>query len=85
MFAVAWGSGLSDSYQNSSPLSKGLTLLLIVLQAPVALIQWLVIKSHPETHAGLGVQYLVLLGMVWSAAVGWLASVVKRQTENIQE
>jgi len=85
MFAVAWGSSLSDSYQNSSPLSQGLTLLLIALQAPVALIQWLVIKSHPQTHDGLGVQYLALLGIFWSATFGWLISVVERRTKHKQE
>jgi ATP/ADP translocase len=85
MFAVAWGSGLSDSYQSSSAFSKGLTLLPVISQAPIALIQWLVIKSHPETHTGLGVQYLVLLGMIWSAVVGWLVRVVSGRTGNTQK
>jgi hypothetical protein len=81
LFVSAWGSSLSDSYQTSSPFSEALTLLLLILQAPVALTQWLIIKNHPQTHTGLEMQYLILLGASWSAALGWLISILRRKIE----
>src|SRR5262245_13938282 len=85
VFAAASGSSLSDSYQIPSPLLKALTSLLLILQAPVALIQWLIINNHSETHTGLGLQYLVLLGAIWSAMLGCLVSALKRKLRIIRE
>jgi hypothetical protein len=79
VFYEAWGSGLSDSFQSDSAVTRGLTCFLVILQAPVAFIQWVVIKNSPQTHTGLGLQFLILLAAVWSATFGWLLATSYRK------
>ena len=78
-FAQAWGGALSDSYHEESDLPN---VLLIVLEAPVALIQSIAVRIHSHTHQGLDLASLFLLACVWSISFGWLfASIYKKCTE----
>lgn len=79
VFTVAFGQGLSDSYQEESPLQSILTLILTVLEAPIALVQWIATKYHPQAHTGLPLSCLVCLGALWSIAFGWLSAMFYRQ------
>jgi hypothetical protein len=72
-FAEAWGTALSDSYNGEPGRLDG---LLYLLEAPVALIQWIVIRCHPQSHTGLGLAGLFLIAVVWSAGFGWISAVL---------
>jgi len=76
-FAVAWGSALSDVYHGDAGLGL-FALLLIVLQAPVALIQWLVIHASADGKTGLHIPGLVLLAMPSSLIYGYVIAFLFR-------
>jgi len=75
-FISFWGSALSDSYQQSSGDSGA---SLIFWEAPVALIQWIAIKYHPQTHAGLNLGVLFFLACIWSAVFGWASAALYKK------
>ena len=77
VFATGWGSALSDSY-SPAPTIGIFSLMLIILQAPVALAQWVLIRiSNDQT--GLGLDSLISLGVLWSLLVGVLFAQLTRK------
>jgi hypothetical protein len=77
-FAIAWGTALSDSYHGDSGLGF-LTFFLIVLQAPVALIQWLVAHFSADGKTGLQIPAIVLLAMPSSLIYGYGIAILFRR------
>jgi hypothetical protein len=75
-FAFAWGAGLSDSYSSNSSLSF-FTIILVLLQAPVALVDFAVI--HLGSHrTSLPAEALVLLAVPSSLLYGYVISYLWR-------
>jgi hypothetical protein len=50
--------------------------LLILLEAPVALIQWIAIKKHTQTDTGLNFSMLLVMAFCWSVILGWASAVL---------
>lgn len=78
-FAGAMGQALSDGPESASSIPNILALIVGILEAPVALIQWAVIKAHPQTNTGLDFQTLFLIACVWSAVFGWISAVLYKK------
>jgi len=70
-FAAAWGSALSDAYHGGAGLGL-FGFLLVILQAPVALVQWLAIHASTDGKTGLQLPALVLLAMPSSLIYGYV-------------
>src|SRR5215204_4866624 len=70
-FAMAWGRALSDSYNGDDRLGL-FPVLVVVLQAPVALVQWLAIHFSGDGKTGLRMAALVFLGMPSSLLYGYV-------------
>ena len=65
------GSGLSDSYHGDQGLGF-FTFILVILQAPVAIIQWLVGHFSSDGKTGLPAGALAVLAMLSSLAYGYI-------------
>jgi hypothetical protein len=78
VFAVAWGAALSDSYNGDNGLGF-FAILLVVLQAPVALVQWLVVRVSADGKTGLPITTLVFLGMPSSLLYGYVIAFLSRR------
>jgi hypothetical protein len=76
-FAAAWGSGLSDTDHGDG--GSGLFgFILLVLQAPVALVQWLAMRASADGKTGLQIPTLVLLAMPSSLLYGYVIAFLFR-------
>jgi hypothetical protein len=69
--------GLSDVYHGDAGLGL-FGFLLVVLQAPVALIQWLAIHASPDGKTGLQIPGIVLLAMPSSLIYGYVIAFLFR-------
>jgi hypothetical protein len=76
-FAMAWGRALSDAYNGDDRWGL-FPVLFVVLQAPVALIQWLAIHWSADGKTGLRLAALVFLGMPSSLLYGYVIAFVSR-------
>lgn len=75
MLMAGAASGLSDApHHGDSSQGDFLASALAILQAPVALAQWIAIKCHPDTHTGLPIRLLIFFAMIWSVVFGVLAA-----------
>jgi hypothetical protein len=75
LFMVGFGAALSDSYHPDPLWFTGLSWLLYVLEAPVAIAVWLSHRIAPSSHPTFAL-YLGL-GVVWSLVVGYVFSYVR--------
>ena len=76
-FAAAWGSALSDTYHGDAGLGL-FGFLLVILQAPVAFVQWLVIHASADGKTGLQIPTLVLLAIPSSLIYGYVIAFLFR-------
>jgi hypothetical protein len=76
-FAVASGAALSDSYNGDNRWGL-FPVLVVILQAPVALVQWLAIHLSADGKTGLRMAALVFLGMPSSLLYGYVIAFVSR-------
>jgi hypothetical protein len=76
-FTAAWGAAMSDAYHRDDNLGL-FSFLLVILQAPVALIQWLVIHSSADGKTGLHIPAIVLLAMLSSLIYGYAVAFLFR-------
>ena len=72
-FAVAWGWGQSDA--GLGPYG----FILVVLQAPVALIQWLVVHWSIDGKTGLEIPALALAAIPSSLIYGYVIALLFRR------
>ena len=70
-FAAAWGSGLSDAYHGEGGLGL-FGFVLVVLQAPVALIQWIAAHASADGKTGLQIPAILLLAIPSSLLYGYV-------------
>ena len=72
MLVAGAASGLSDA-PHGEPAGLGLVVCLVfVLQAPVALVQWIAMKMSPSGEVGLDMSTLALLALFSSLGYGYL-------------
>jgi hypothetical protein len=72
MLVGAAASGLSDAHQ-SEPAGLNIVIwLLLILQAPVALAQWIAVKTSHSGGAGLPLAALGLIAFHSSIGYGYL-------------
>ena len=83
-FASAWGSGLSDTYQGGSGFGL-FGLLAVVLQAPVAIIQWLAIHASPDGKTGLQISTIVLIAIPSSLIYGYILAFLFRSSPSTHD
>ena len=77
-YAIAFGSALSDSYTESSGIRLP-ELLLMILQAPVYLVDWVVKHYSADGKSGLNLSGVFLVGSLSSILYGYaIASVFLR-------
>jgi hypothetical protein len=77
-FAEAWGGALSDSYHEQSGASES---LLVILDAPVALVQWFAMECHPDHKTGFGLGGLFFMACIWSVVFGWMVATVCKRSQ----
>jgi len=76
-FAVAFGSALSDTYHGDA--GPGLLgFVVVALQAPVALVQWLVIRASAVGKTGLQIPALLFLAIPSSLLYGYFIAFLSR-------
>jgi hypothetical protein len=84
-FAAAWGSGLSDAYHGDASLGL-FGFLLVVLQAPVAFIQWLVIHASADGKTGMQIPAILLLAipssLIYGYAIAFLFRIPKTKDDH---
>ena len=80
-FSAGSGSGLSDSYHGDQGLGF-FTFILVILQAPVALIQWLVGHFSSDGKTGLPAAALAVLAMLSSVAYGYVIARLVRSSRS---
>jgi len=77
-FAVAWGSGLSDASHGDGALWL-FGFFLVVLQAPVALIQWMAAHASADGKTGLEIPIILLLAIPSSLFYGYMIAFLFRR------
>jgi hypothetical protein len=77
-FAAAWGSGLSDAnHGDGGAMVFG--ILLAILQAPVALIQWLAMHASANGKTGIELPWILPLTALSSVFYGHILAFLIRR------
>jgi ribose/xylose/arabinose/galactoside ABC-type transport system permease subunit len=74
-YAIAFGSALSDTYTESSGIRLP-ELLLMILQAPVYLVHWVVKHYSADGKSGLNLSGVFLVGLLSSILYGYVIAYV---------
>jgi hypothetical protein len=78
-FAAAWGSALSDADHGESMAGNLFAYVVMLLQAPIALVHLILVKTS-STQTGLDVSSMLMLATLWSFIVGVIFSQLTRKT-----